>query len=67
MRILASPTCIPRPRPPASGIFVQQQVEGLRSVGMQVHVLFIDRRREGAMTYYRMARGFRSALAEFNS
>jgi len=55
----------PSPEAPTSGVFVEQQVQGLLSAGVEVRVIFIDRRQEGAMAYYRMAPSIRDAVKEF--
>ena len=65
MRVLAITNMYPTAGLPANGVFVEQQVNGLRSIGVQVQVLLIDRRREGAWTYYRMAPRVNRALAGF--
>lgn len=66
MRILAITNIYPSPGAPASGVFVEQQIKGLETLGVQVRMLFIDRRREGARSYYRMTPIIRRAVAEFN-
>lgn len=65
MRILAITNMYPSPTSPMSGVFVEQQVNGLLSVGVEVQVLLIDRRREGALTYYRMKPRIRKVVADF--
>ena len=65
MRLLVITNIYPSVSSPASGVFVEQQVEGLRSIGLEVKVVFIDRRREGALAYYRMSPVVRAALREF--
>ena len=66
MKVLAITNMYPTPEAPVSGVFVEQQIKGLLSVGVEVRVLFIDRRREGALSYYRMGPQVRRAVAEFN-
>jgi glycosyltransferase involved in cell wall biosynthesis len=65
MRILAVTNLYPSAESPASGVFIEQQVQGLRSRGIDVKVMFIDRRREGPWTYYRMRPQLRRCLVEF--
>jgi glycosyltransferase involved in cell wall biosynthesis len=66
MRILAVTNMFPSEAFPASGVFVQEQVKGLRAAGLDARVLFVDRRREGPRSYYRLRGKVRSAVAEFN-
>lgn len=54
MKILAVTNMYPSPERPGSGVFVEQQVLGLRARGMQVRVLFVDRRSHGPLIYYRI-------------
>jgi glycosyltransferase involved in cell wall biosynthesis len=58
MRILAVTNMYPTAEAPAAGIFVEQQIEGLRRVGVIPEILFLDRRTEGRHVY----RGLRSRL-----
>src|SRR6185503_13932113 len=66
MRILAITNMYPSAAFPGRGVFVQEQVRGLRAIGLIVRVLFIDRRQEGPMGYYRMRNKINSAVAEFD-
>jgi hypothetical protein len=65
MRILAVTNIYPSRESPANGVFIEQQVNGLLSLGFNVRVLFIDRRREGPLVYYRLGEKLRNAVAEF--
>src|SRR5256885_4850054 len=65
MRILAITNIYPSPAFPASGVFVKEQVKGLRSIGLEVRVLFVDRRQEGPLTYYRLRDKIGRAVADF--
>ena len=47
MRILAVTNMYPSIYSTTSGIFVKEQIEGLRRNGINVRVLFVDRVREG--------------------
>lgn len=62
MRILAVTNMYPTPGAPASGIFVEQQIEGLRRLGLAVEVLFLDRLAEGRRVYSHMGPRLRRAL-----
>ena len=66
MRILAVTNMYPSAARPSGGVFVQEQVKGLRAIGLEVRVLFIDRKREGAFEYYRMRSRIVAAITEFN-
>lgn len=54
MRVLAVTNMYPRPGWPMSGVFVEQQVEGLRRIGVDVDVFLFDRETKG-MGVYRSA------------
>lgn len=64
MRVLAITNMYPTPQAPASGVFIEQQIKGLQATGVGVHVLFIDRRREGTASYYRMEPRIQAAVSE---
>jgi glycosyltransferase involved in cell wall biosynthesis len=55
----------PSPERPGSGVFVEQQVKGLLSRGMDVQVMFLDRRKKGPSIYYRIAPMLERELADF--
>src|SRR5215470_6584238 len=55
----------PSPERPGSGVFVEQQIKGLSSRGVDVRVMFLDRRKEGASVYYRIAPLLQRELADF--
>ncbi len=65
MRILAVTNMYPSEAFPGQGVFVHEQVRSLLAVGLDVRVLFVDRRREGASAYYRMGSRLTAALQEF--
>src|SRR5437667_288277 len=65
MRVLAVTNIYPSAELPASGVFIEQQIKGLLAIGLEVRVLFIDRRREGPMAYYRAGPRIRRAVGEF--
>jgi len=66
MRLLAVTNMYPSAARPSSGVFVREQVKGLRAIGLEVRVLLIDRRSEGAFEYYRMGDRIDAAVTEFN-
>jgi glycosyltransferase involved in cell wall biosynthesis len=51
MRILAVTNIYPTPQAPFSGNFVEQQIKGLRQIGLDVDVLFVDRGQKGMGVY----------------
>jgi len=65
MRILAVTNMYPSRNFPGSGVFVEEQIQSLRALGLELRVLFVNRRREGAAVYYRMRKQIAQALAEF--
>jgi glycosyltransferase involved in cell wall biosynthesis len=66
MRLLAVTNMYPSSAHPAQGVFVAEQVKGLRAIGLQVRVLFIDRLAEGPWAYYRIGARIHEAVAEFH-
>jgi len=64
MRILAITNMYPSPEFPGRGVFVQEQIKGLRAVGLEVEVLFVDRRQEGPMAYFRLRETIARMVAE---
>jgi glycosyltransferase involved in cell wall biosynthesis len=66
MRILAITNMYPSGEFPGRGVFVQEQIKGLCAVGLEVRVLFVDRRQEGPLAYYRMRGKIARTVAEFN-
>ena len=65
MRILAITNVYPTAAFPARGVFVQEQIKGLRLIGVEVRLLFVNRRQEGPLAYYRLRSKVRNAIAEF--
>jgi len=65
LKILAITNMYPSPERPGSGVFVEQQIKSLLSRGMDVRVMFVDRRKEGASVYYRIAPLLQRELADF--
>lgn len=51
LRVLAITNMFPASDSPHAGRFIQQQIEGLRRIGLEVEVVFIDRLREGMRVY----------------
>jgi glycosyltransferase involved in cell wall biosynthesis len=65
MRVLAVTNMYPTARDPGCGTFVEQQVEGLRQRGVEVQVLYLDRREKGMGVYFRMGPALKNAVSEF--
>ena len=65
MKILAITNMFPTPERPGSGVFVEQQVASLLSSGLDVRVMFLDRRSLGPSVYYSIAAMLRREIAEF--
>lgn len=66
MKILAVTNMYPSAEFPSQGVFVQEQIKGLRAAGLEVRVLFVDRRRAGPMVYFnRLQKEVRRAVAGF--
>jgi glycosyltransferase involved in cell wall biosynthesis len=65
MQVLAITNIYPSAQFPSSGVFVQEQVKGLQRIGLDVRVLFIDRRRDGSLAYYRMHSTVAKSIAQF--
>ena len=65
MKILAITNLYPSAEFPSHGVFVQEQIKGLCAIGLELRVLFVDRRRNGPMAYYRLHHEVREALAGF--
>ena len=51
LRVLAVTNMLPSQDSPHAGRFVQQQIEGLQRLGLDVEVLFVDRRDKGMRVY----------------
>lgn len=51
MKVLAVTNMYPSARTPRAGTFIEQQVEGLRRIGLHVEVLLIDRAGDGVSRY----------------
>src|SRR6059036_2680017 len=64
MRVLAITNIYPSTQFPSSGVFVQEQIKGLCAIGLDIRVLFVDRKREGPLAYYRLGSKVTKAIAE---
>jgi glycosyltransferase involved in cell wall biosynthesis len=64
MRILAVTNMYPTSQAPALGTFVEQQVSGLRQVGLDVDVMVVDRTQRGIGAYMRLGQQVRSRVVD---
>ena len=62
MRVLAVTNMYPTAETPGAGTFIEQQIKGLRQIGLDVNVLHLDRRRKGMKVYLRMTRQLRREI-----
>jgi glycosyltransferase involved in cell wall biosynthesis len=65
MRVLAVTNLYVTPRVPWLGTFVEQQITGLREIGLEVGVMFLDRAQKGVGVYLLLASRLRTKIAEF--
>jgi glycosyltransferase involved in cell wall biosynthesis len=65
MKILAVTNMYPSPERPGNGVFVEQQVKSLLRRGMDVRVMFLDRKSQGPSVYYRIKETLERELADF--
>src|SRR5262245_6989293 len=65
MRVLAITNLHPTLESPGGGAFIAQQIESLRARGLEVEVMFLNRRRDGPWIYYRLGSALRQKMAAF--
>lgn len=65
VRVLAVTNMYPASDTPHAGRFVQQQIEGLRRIGVEVEVLFVDRVRKGMRVYAELPALVTESIAKF--
>lgn len=65
LRVLAVTNMFPAPSSPHAGRFIQQQIEGLRRIGLEVKVLFVDRVRQGMRIYADLPSMITKSIVEF--
>lgn len=66
MKVLAVTNMYPSGEFPGRGVFVQEQIQSLIAIGLNVRVLFVDRRRDGPSAYYRMGGRLAELFREFD-
>ncbi len=64
MRVLCVTNMYPSARFPALGTFIHQQIHGLRELGLDVRLLYVERREKGMRCYAGLVRRLRKHLAE---
>lgn len=64
MRILAVTNMYPTTETPALGTFVEQQITGLKKIGLEVEVIFVDRLKGGMRAYKGLGRRVNLAIKE---
>ncbi len=62
LSILAVTNMYPTHTHPTLGVFVEQQVKGLRDVGLKVDVHYVDRMTRGMVAYWRMRKPLSAAV-----
>ncbi len=65
MRILAITNIYPTANNPVSGTFVEQQIGSLRSIGLEVDVLLVDRAGKGMRAYWDLKEHVVKKLTQF--
>jgi len=64
LSILAVTNIYPSPTRPTCGVFIEQQIAGLREIGLKVNVFYVDRAEDGMKAYFRMLRPLAAAVQE---
>ncbi len=65
MRVLAVTNFYPTPKYPAIGTFVEQQVLGLRGIGLDVDVMLVNRWENGVRSYLTLGTELRNRIRNF--
>jgi len=63
MRILAITNMYPSSEAPYAGVFIEQQIKGLRATGVDVQVMVVDRLKQGMKAYLGLGRRVLRRLA----
>lgn len=64
LHVLAVTNLYPTPYAPTAGTFIEQQVEGLRQIGLHIDVMVLDRIQQGRIAYLRLGQTIRSRVSE---
>src|SRR6266545_1227136 len=65
LRIVAVTNMYPTQEDPTLGTFVEQQIKGLKQIGLEIEVLLLDRVRRGMGVYFATRRLVRAAIRNF--
>lgn len=65
MRVLAVTNLYPTLRVPGVGTFIEQQVLGLKRIGVDVEVMHVDRGERGVRSYFAMGTELRRRIEQF--
>src|SRR4051812_40145732 len=65
MRILVVTNAYPTPETPGSGTFIEQQIKGLKDIGLAVDIVFVNRAQNGMKAYLGLRQKIRHAVTEF--
>ena len=65
MRVLAVTNLYPTPRNPGVGTFIEQQVLGLRRIGVDVEVMHVTRCESGMRSYFAIGPELRDRMEQF--
>src|SRR5215831_4660972 len=66
MRILAVTNMYPTKETPTSGSFIEQQVKGLREIGLEVRTMLVNRVRDGRGVYLNVPGQLRTEVESFD-
>jgi len=65
VNVLAVTNMYPTPQAPSSGIFVEQQIAGLRRIGLDVRLVFVPRLERGMRAYAGLGTRIRSQVGQY--
>jgi glycosyltransferase involved in cell wall biosynthesis len=65
LRVLAVTNMYPTRETPDRGTYVEQQIKGLKQIGVDIQVMVVDRVQKGATTYFGVGRQVRAMITEF--
>lgn len=65
VRVLAVTNAYPSPQHPEAGAFVEQQIVGLRRLGLDVDVMCVNRREKGVGSYFTMGAELQARMERF--
>jgi teichuronic acid biosynthesis glycosyltransferase TuaC len=65
MRVLAVTNLYPTPQHPTMGTFVEQQIVGLKRMGLEVDLMVVNRAEKGMGSYFTMGTALRQCIGQF--